>query len=174
MRPTDTDFLNALANTPAPIYVKFDASPGLGSLVVRDESGYTFQVNVPSNIDFANVFVSSPTTDLLDRLAELKTKYNTVWLPNSTRPKDDAFQNAKDFVSTLPLNRIVKPAIHVASDGEVNFQWSGPDFHIDLGFYGDGRFSFYGAKKGHKPIVGDEVPVKDGIPKLLEDIASGD
>lgn len=172
MRRTNTDFLNTLVNTPAPVYVRFDASPVGGSLVVRDESGYVVHINVPANYDFANSFVSSPTTELLDRLAELKTKYSTVWLPNSTRPNDNAFQNAKDFVSTLPLNQIVKPAIHVASDGEVNFQWSGPDFHIDLGFYGNGRFSFYGAKKGHKPIIGDDVPVKDGIPKGLVDFAS--
>jgi hypothetical protein len=141
---------------------------------VRDQSGYEIRVNVPADIDFANTFVSGPTTELLDRLAELKTKYTTVWLPNSKRPHEDAFQNAKDFVSTLPLARIVKPAIHVASDGEVNFQWSGPDFHIDLGFYGNGMFSFYGEKNGRAPVVGDEVPVKDGIPKALEDIATGD
>jgi hypothetical protein len=172
MRHTNTDFLNALVNTPAPVYVRFDASPVGGSLVVRDQSGYVVNIDVPANYDFTNGFVSSPTTDLLDRLTELKKKYSTVWLPNSTRPTDDAFQNAKDFVSTLPLNRIVKPSIHIASDGEVNFQWAGPDFHIDLGFYGNGKFSFYGAKKGHEPITGDEVPVKDGIPEDLAKFAA--
>lgn len=174
MRRTDADFLNGLANAPAPVYVRFEASPILGALIVRDQSGYQFQVNVPANIEFSETYVSSPTTELLDRLAELKKRYATSWLPHSKQPRDDAFQNAKEFVSTLPLNRIVKPTIHVASDGEVNFQWAGPDFHIDLGFYGNGRFSFYGEKTGRKPLVGDEVPVGNGIPKELEDIAAGD
>jgi hypothetical protein len=168
MRHTNVDFLNTLTNAPAPVYLRFDASSAGGSLVVLDQSAFAVYINVPPNYAFA----SSPTTDLLDRLAELKTKYSTVWLPNSTRPSDNAFQNAKDFVSTLPLQQMVKPAIHVASDGEVNFQWSGPDFHIDLGFYGNGKFSFYGAKEGHAPIIRDEVPVKDGIPRDLVDFAS--
>jgi hypothetical protein len=109
---------------------------------------------------------------LFDRLNVLKAKYSSAWLPDSIPAKESAFQNARDFVLTLPLNRILKPAIHVASDGEVNFQWIGPDFQIDLGFYGDGNFSFYGAKAGSKPILGDEVPVKQGIPKELADFAS--
>jgi hypothetical protein len=168
MRYTNVDFLNTLTNGPAPVYLRFDAPPAGGTLVVLDQSAYAAYINVPANYAFA----SNPTTELFDRLSELKTKYSTVWLPNSTRPSDSAFQNAKDFVSTLPLQQIAKPAIHVASDGEVNFQWSGPDFHIDLGFYGNGKFSFYGAKEGRAPIIRDEVPVKDGIPGDLVDFAS--
>jgi len=167
MRYTYDDFLNTF-NAPAPVYLRFDASSAGGSLSVLDQGTFAVQINVPANY----VFTSNPTMDLLDRLAELKSKYSTAWLPNSTRPDDKAFQNAKEFVSTLPLHRMVKPAIHVASDGEVNFQWSGTDFHIDLGFYGNGKFSYYGAKEGHEPIVCDGVPVKDGIPKELADFAS--
>nr|HEV7952888.1 hypothetical protein [Candidatus Acidoferrales bacterium] len=65
-------------------------------------------------------------------------------------------------------------SIHVASDGEVNFRWSGSDFQIDLGFYGDDKFSFYGEKTGLAPIFGDDTPVKDGIPRALVDLASTD
>ncbi len=164
MRHTNIDFLNTLT----PGFVRFDASPAGGSLVVLDQTAYAIYINVPANYDFAH----TPTKDLLDRLTELKKKYSTVSLPNSTLPSESAFQNARDFVLTLPLNRIEKPAIHVASDGEVNFQWSGPDFQIDLGFYGNGKFSFYGAKEGREPILGDEVPVKDGVPNDLVNFAS--
>jgi hypothetical protein len=168
MRHTNDDFLNTFINTPAPIYLRYDASHVGGSLVQYDQPSYAVYVTVPATYSFT----SNPTKDLLDRLAELKTKYSTAWLPNSTRPNDNAFKNAKEFVSTLPLASMMKPAIHVASDGEVNFQWSGNDFHIDLGFYGNGKFSFYGAKEGHAPIVRDDVPVREGIPKDLADFAS--
>jgi len=164
MRHTNIDFLNTLT----PGYVRFDPSTAGGSLVVVDQTPFTVYVNVPANYTFA----PSPTKELFDRLSELKTKYSAVSLPGSTLPNGNAFQNAKDFVLTLPLNRIAKPAIHVASDGEVNFQWSGPDFQIDLGFYGDGKFSFYAAKEGFQPILGDDVSVQEGIPKGLVDFAS--
>jgi hypothetical protein len=167
MRHTNVDFQNTFTNAPAPVYLRFDASSA-GSLVVLDQTRYLVYFDAAANYEIS----SSPKVDLLGRLAELKTKYSTAWLPNSTRPNDSAFQNARDFVLTLPLNRIVKPAIHVASDGEVNFQWSGPDFHIDLGFYGNGKFSFYGSKDGSQPILGDDASVKEGIPKGLVDLAS--
>jgi hypothetical protein len=162
MRPTSINFLNTLS----PGCVRFAAPPAGGSLVILDQAPYAIYVSVPAN------FERNPTKDLFDRLTELKKKYSTAWLPNSTPPNDAAFQNARDFVLTLPLNRIAEPAIHVASDGEVNFQWSGPDFQIDLGFYGNGKFSFYGAKQGQAPILGDDVAVKDGVPDGLIDIAS--
>jgi len=164
MRYTNMNFYNTLT----PGFVRFYAPPAGGSLIVLGETPYTIYVNVPAN--FASE--SSPTKELFDRLSELKTKYTAPSQPNTTLPSENAFQNAKDFVLTLPLNRIVKPAIHVASDGEVNFQWTGSNFRIDLGFYGNGKFSFYAAKEGCQPILGDEVPVKDGIPKSLVDFAS--
>lgn len=163
MRNTNIDFPNTLTRG----FVRFDASPTGGSLVVLGQTPYAIYVSVPANFDFGR----NPTKELFDRLSELKTKYSTVFLPNSKLPSESAFQNARDFVLTLPLNQIVKPTIHVASDGEVNFQWTGHDFQIDLGFYGNGKFSYYGAKEGCEPILGDEVPVKGGIPKVLVDFA---
>jgi len=164
MRHTDMHFLNKLT----PGFVRFEASPAGGRLIFSDQTLSAIYVNVPASPAFAG----SPAKELFDRLTELKIKYSTAWLPNSRPPSESAFQNARDFVLTLPLNRITKPAIHVASDGEVNFQWSGPDFQIDLGFYGNGRFSFYATKIGSAPIIGDEVPVKQGIPQPLVDFAS--
>jgi hypothetical protein len=164
MSYTDIHFLN----TVTPGFVRFDASPAGGRLIFSDQTPYAIYVSVPAN----QAFAGSPAKELFDRLTELKSKYSTAWLPYSRPPNEGAFQNARDFVLTLPLNRIAKPAIHVASDGEVNFQWSGPDFQIDLGFYGNGKFSFYATKTGCAPVIGDEVPVKQGIPQPLVDFAS--
>ncbi len=164
MPQTNIDFRNILS----PEFVIFEAAPTGGGLPIVYQTLYAIFVNVPANFDLAQ----SQTKELFDRLSELKTKYSTAQVPNGTPPNEAAFQNAKDFVLTLPLNRIIQPSIHVASDGEVNFQWSGSDFQIDLGFYGNGKFSFFAAKKGSNPILGDEVPVKDGIPKNVVDFAT--
>ena len=53
----------------------------------------------------------------------------------------------------------------------MNFEWKGQDFHIDLGFYGDQTFSYYATKSGQKPLLGDDIPIKNGIPKELIDFA---
>jgi hypothetical protein len=115
---------------------------------------------------------STPTKDLLDRIRDLKRRYAQAWTPNGTIPKEDAYRDAKDFVLTLPLARIVRPSIHIAGDGEVNFEWRGEDFHIDLGFYGNRTFSYYATKRGSEPLFGDDIPVKSGIPRALADFAS--
>lgn len=161
MHYSDMMFLNALAP-----YVCYDAS--LSGSSIFQHTPHAIYVNVPAT----TVFQNNPTKDLLDRLAELKKTYSTPWLPGSTIPTEIAFQNAKDFVSTLPLSYIPKPAIHVASDGEVNFHWAGPNFQIDLGFYGDGKFSYFGSKDGSQPIFGDDIPVQNGAPNQLIAIAT--
>jgi|SRR5271156_2215670 len=163
MRGTNFNFVNSLVSS-----AFVELSPVASGCIFFDKSSYVVDVSMPVLFDVSN----NPTKELFDRLRDLKARYATGSMPDSTPPSEKAFQDAKDFILTLPLAQIVKPAIHVASDGEVNFHWAGPDFQIDLGFYGDERFSFYGAKEGHDPILGDDVSVKDGIPKALVGFAS--
>jgi hypothetical protein len=120
IRTTNVDF----PNTVKPAIVRFDASPAGGSLVVLNQTPWAIYVSVPSSCDFER----NLTKELFDRLSDLRVRYCTPSIPGSTAPREAAFQNARDFVLTLPLHRMVKPAIHVASDGEVNFEWSGSDF----------------------------------------------
>ena len=140
--------------------------------------GYSYVLNVqaPSQIRINSLLpapcAQTPTKDLFDRLNVLSGKYRKPFLPGSTPPSDQAFEDAKTFILTLPLTKIKNPCIHVAADGEVNFQWSGSDFKIDLGFYGDGKFSFYAAKAGRAPIIGDEVLVDSGLSNDLISFAA--
>jgi hypothetical protein len=162
MRGTYIDFTNSHVSS-----AFVELSPVASNFIVFDQSSYVVDINMPAPFDIAN----NPTKELFDRLRDLKMKYSTALLPNSKTPSDRAFQDARNFILTLPLTQIVKPVIHVASDGEVNFHWAGADFQIDLGFYGDETFSFYGAKDGHEPILGDDVSVKEGIPGDLVSFA---
>jgi len=161
MNNPDMIFFGAIAP-----YISYDSSPS-GSSIFQ-HTPHAIYVTVPATVVFRN----NPTKDLLDRLTELKKSYSQPWLPGSSVPTDSAFQNAREFVSTLPLSYVPKPGIHVASDGEVNFHWAGPNFKIDLGFYGDGKFSYYALKEGSEPIYGDDIPVQDGAPQRLLAIAS--
>ena len=147
-------------------YVSYDTS--FSGTSIFQQTPHAIYVSVPADA----IFQSNPTKDMLDRISELKKAYSQAWLPGSSVPTDNAFQNAREFVSTLPLSYVPKPAIHVASDGEVNFHWTGPNFQIDLGFYGDGKFSYYGQKDGFEPIYGDDIPVGNGAPQQLLAIAS--
>lgn len=148
-----------------PAIVRFYSPMAGGSFILR---GDDVLFNVPA--DFNSTL--TPAKDLVDRLRELRARYSQPWIPNSIAPKASAFEDARAFVLTLPLMQIDRPSIHVAADGEVNFEWKGPDFHIDLGFYGDDLFSYYATKQGCQPLLGDDIPVKDGIPKELIEFAS--
>lgn len=137
---------------------------------------YVLNVQVPSEIRINSLVpalcAETPTKDLFDRLTFLSGRYRNPFLPGSIPPSNQAFEDAKSFILTLPLTKITKPSIHVAADGEVNFQWSGSDFKIDLGFYGNGKFSFYAAKSGRAPIIGDEILADSGLSNDLISFAS--
>src|ERR1700722_2791771 len=163
----DTDMIWPEVFSQAPV-VRFDAPASGGSVFIADDKTSVIVLSVPAEYDFT----TNPTKDLFDRLSDLKSKYSVSYMPGGISPSECAFRDARKFVLTLPLTQMEKPKIHVASDGEVNFQWVGDDFRIDFGFYGNDKFSFYATKSGSEPILADEVPVKDGIPRALVDFAS--
>jgi len=157
-----------------PGFLFLDAGPAVVRTFVPEKAPFFMIVDQNASIVSYTIPAAdiNPTKDLFDRLKDLKTKYSTAWLPGSLIPKESAFEDAKNFVRTLPLTQIVNPSIHVAADGEVTFEWKQENFQIDLGFYGDNTFSYYARKKGQEPLFGDDIPVERGIPKELVDVAS--
>lgn len=63
--------------------------------------------------------------------------------------------------------------ISIASDGEVNFYWKNSIGAIDLGFYGDGTYSYYARKSGGFEYFGDSVEVSRVLPVEIVDIVKG-
>jgi hypothetical protein len=161
---TQFDSWSSLFNA-GPAIVRAYSPEKASFIVTTDQSISILSCSIPSAD-------STPTKDLFDRLKDLKTKYSSVWLPGSLIPNESAFEDARNFVRTLPLMQILNPSIHVAADGEVTFEWKQDNFHIDLGFYGDNTFSYYATKTGQQPLFGDDIPVERGIPKELVDVAS--
>ena len=82
---------------------------------------------------------------LLDALDRMRASGDYYVYPGGQIPNDEAFNDARLFVQSLPLLTIV-PKISLVVDGEVNFKWNSNDIHIDLGFYGDGEGGSYFAK----------------------------
>ena len=108
---------------------------------------------------------------LLHRLRYLKSTYVRAYVPGGVSPSPEAFRDAEQFVLKLPLRSVGIPFVSVASDGEINFDWTAGNVRIDLGFYGDGRYSFF-ARNADAEALGDDIAIVDDVPADLLHIAS--
>ena len=74
---------------------------------------------------------------------------------------DKAYTDALEFIIALPSEMVSHPNLMVAEDGDVMFIWGDwqdkTNLYIDLGFFGDGTYSFY-ATEGQNSIAKDDVP----------------
>lgn len=98
------------------------------------------------------------------RLKETVVANRKTW---AKWPQDAVFDDAIDFVESWVDHAIRTPDIGISDDGEVNFLWKCADGHVDLGFYGDGTFSYYARDTEGKEITADEIPVCKGINEEL-------
>jgi len=85
----------------------------------------------------------------------------------AAEPTPQALFDAESFVRRLPLDRIHSPHVSLAADGEVNFLWILPAVRLDLGFYGDGFYSFYALTAKGREFTADETPVSQSLPGEL-------
>lgn len=76
----------------------------------------------------------------------------------------NAIADAKKFIDKLPIEKVISPHISLASDGEVNFLWALEKFRLDLGFYGDGNYSYYGHTRAGKEFFEDARSISDSLP----------
>ena len=104
---------------------------------------------------------------VLERIARLRGTSEDERAPWATWPDERAFEDAVTFVKAWSSNTIRMPDMGLADDGEVNFLWEGADMHVDLGFYGDGTFSYYARDGDRKEYTDDDVPAHVGLPKDL-------
>ena len=90
--------------------------------------------------------------------------------PSGGLPGNEAFRDASAFLDRLPFPLSALPHISVADDGEVNFAWDCRGVHIDLGFYGDGAFSYYARAADGREYYGEDVPAGSPLPAALESL----
>ncbi|MEB3438218.1 hypothetical protein [Pseudomonas sp. A2] len=89
-------------------------------------------------------------------------------------PAGSAIDEAEQFASSvLPTGDFQLPAVTAAADGEVNFSWRNLQGYIDLGFYGDGSYSFYAKTAAGEEFMSDESSVTEQLPEQVLKIIRG-
>ena len=109
-----------------------------------------------------------PLRGILDTLARHRTKVSEARRRVfGDAPASNAFVDAAAFAKSTDLHLVPLPQINLASDGEINFLWKSESIHIDLGFYGNGKFSYYAEAPGKEPMYGDDLDAAKGMPREL-------
>lgn len=78
---------------------------------------------------------------------------------DSRSPSLRAIQEAMVFARQLPGN-IPQPFVSPGTDGEVNFWWKYGKVQIDLGFYGEGTYSYFARLKDGSEFEADNIHYK--------------
>ncbi len=106
--------------------------------------------------------------ELLDQLNKLRN-ISEDYYSDFQCPPDQAFEEAEEFVRFLPIPDIPLPKIYVSDAGDIDFLWKRKDgsLHIDLGFYGDGTYSYYATNFNEQEFMDDAAKVCEGLPDSL-------
>ena len=85
-------------------------------------------------------------------------------MKNITR---QAVQDALAFSTALQPK--VQPIVSFADDGELNLCWKSkePDLMADVGFYGNGTYSYYARSAGKVELMRDDVPASEVSEDLI-------
>ncbi len=108
---------------------------------------------------------------LIARIRELGT-YKDGWDGlDGKAPTHKTVKDSERFARLLLRESLHAPHVSLATDGEINFFWNLPGFRFDLGFFGDGTYSYYGENSQGKEFMADDQltdkPLPEGIIRLL-------
>jgi hypothetical protein len=124
----------------------------------------TMQVFIESGTAEQCPDASRTDGQMLTRIRQLAV-YPPGWDgANGKAPSQAAVRDAECFTRILVHDDIYAPSISLATDGEINFFWMLPHFRLDLGFYGDGTYSYYGTTTAGDEFLADEVSVSTPLP----------
>jgi hypothetical protein len=127
----------------------------------------TAQVFIESGAKEPCLDTSRTDTQMLNRVRQLAL-YPHGWDgADGKTPSQAAVRDAECFTRLLAHDDIYAPSISLATDGEINFFWMLPHFRLDLGFYGDGTYSYYGTTTTGDEFLADEVSVSTPLPAQI-------
>lgn len=112
----------------------------------------------------------SVTKRVLAVIAELKENRTTERSPWVDEPDERAFLEAIQFVKAWKRDPTFMPDIGIADDGELNFFWDQSGIHVDLGFYGDGSYSYYARDQHGAHCECDDESPENGMTEELAKI----
>lgn len=124
-----------------------------------------------SNVQRSKFFSRESGRDDLHTIARIRSLkiYKDGWNgPDSVSPTRKAVEHAEAFARYLfRLGEIHVPYISASGDGEINFYWTGNGFTLDLGFTGDGYYSYYARLPDGGEIIEDEAVFDEPLPKEI-------
>ena len=125
---------------------------------------------VHHTVDFSG---GSDRADLqaIARVRSLGTYVNDWNGPGTTAPTHASVEDAEAFVCYLfSLGFITPPHISASGDGEIDFYWKQNGFTLDLGFVGDGTYSYYAHLPNGQEIIEDEAALGEHLPQAIVDL----
>ena len=105
----------------------------------------------------------NPNDKIVNRILEIGNYKFYEDNVNGKPATPEAVDDAISFARGLPKS-IHCPIVSLASDGEVNFLWTLQNFRLDLGFCGDGTFSYFGKDSMENEVSHDCEYVYKGLP----------
>ncbi|QGG77746.1 hypothetical protein [Pseudomonas syringae] len=111
----------------------------------------------------------SPLIRIMIKIRQMAA-YEANWDGYDSEPPSQAAVNdAERFAVSNLAHSVYLPRISAASDGEINFSWKNERGLIDLGFFGDGSYSYYAKAVSGKEYFSDSAPLTALLPaELLE------
>ncbi|MCT7953248.1 hypothetical protein NG798_25960 [Ancylothrix sp. C2] len=97
----------------------------------------------------------------------IRGTYEAGWAgPESIGPTRSAVEHAEDFARYIfSLGKIEIPYISASGDGELNFFWKKDGFILDLGFKGDGFYSYYAQLPNGQEMIEDAAIIGTPLPE---------
>jgi hypothetical protein len=93
--------------------------------------------------------------------------------PETLAPTSASIKEAEVFARYLfGIGPIITPYISASGDGEVNFYWKARDWMIDLGFFGDGLYSYYVRFENGQEILEDGKCLSKPLPQEIVELIS--
>lgn len=83
-----------------------------------------------------------------------------------------AVDEAERFARSIDWRHHAVPAVSLTEDGEINLLWQTEALYLDLGFVGDGTYTFYGKSSDGQTFLGDDLPIGDPLPGDLRALMS--
>lgn len=110
--------------------------------------------------------------ELISMVREIGMMDNGWHRADSVGATPSAVNDAERFLRSIDWRRVEKPTISLSEDGEINFLWQNDALYLDLGFVGDGTYSFYGKSGEGEIFLGDDQQVGESLPANLASLMS--
>jgi hypothetical protein len=90
--------------------------------------------------------------------------------PESVAPMRSTVEEAEELARYLSnIESIYLPHISASADGEINFCWKKYGFLLDLGFDGDGYYSYCAHLPNRSEIIENEAFLAKPLPQEITD-----